>query len=134
MEGRVRGWVPGFVVGSVGYTADLRMELAKIVADLPKSDAGAWNLMQQLGFNRRMRKRMMNKDWVGKLCSGRRSPTDKLFKAVESNGTMVQDIDQQRLSQLDLLKAGPGVMMLLLWGAATGRIAAVVHGLPKPQC
>ena len=111
--------------------AHLTMELSKIVSDLPKSDTGAWNLMQQLGFNRRMRKRMMNKDWVVKLCSGSRSPTDKLFKVVESNGTMVLDIDRQRLSQLDLLKAGPGVMMMLLWGAATGRIAAIVNGIPR---
>ncbi|CAE7741106.1 Ppp5c [Symbiodinium sp. CCMP2592] len=109
----------------------LNVELARVVSDLPKSDGEAWNLMQQLGFNRRMRKRMMNKDWIVKLCSGRRSPTDKLFKVVESNGTMVLDIDRQRLSQLDLLKAGPGVMMMLLWGAATGRIAGVIAGLPK---
>ncbi|CAE7450198.1 RE1 [Symbiodinium sp. CCMP2592] len=109
----------------------LNLELARVVSDLPKSDSGAWNLMQQLGFNRRMRKRMMTKDWIVKLCSGRKSPTDKLFKVVESNGTMVLDKDRQRLSQLDILKSGPSVMMMLLWGAATGRIAGIVAGLPK---
>ncbi|CAE7421178.1 RE1 [Symbiodinium sp. CCMP2592] len=109
----------------------LRLELSKVASDLPKSEGEAWQLMQQLGFNRRMRKRMMNKDWIVKLCSGRRSTVDKVFKVLESNGTMVLDIDFQRLPQLDLLKAGPGVMMMLLWGAATGRVAAVVGGLPK---
>ena len=41
------------------------------------------------------------------------------------------DIDTQRLPQLDLLAGGSGVMKMLLWGAATGRIAAVLGGLPR---
>ncbi|CAE7845175.1 GIP, partial [Symbiodinium necroappetens] len=110
---------------------ELQREMARILTDLPVDDKGAWDLMQQLGFNRRMRKRMMAKDWVVKLCSGRRSPTDKWFKAVENNGTVVLDIDTQRLPQLDLLRPGAGVMMMLLWGAATGRIAGVLSGLPR---
>ena len=110
---------------------ELRVELSKIITDLPEGEQAAWDLMYSLGFNRRMRKRLMSKDWVVKLCSGRRSSTDKLFKAVENNGTVVLDIDVQRLPQLDLFKAGPGVMQLLLWGAATGRIAGVLEGLPQ---
>eukprot|EP00439_Symbiodinium_sp_Y106_P081967 s1232_g21.t1 len=112
-------------------TDELREDLARIITDLPEDDGEAWQLMQQLGFNRRMRKRLMNKDWVVKMCSGKGSPVDKLFKTVESNGTVVLDIDVQRISLLDLFKAGPGVMRLLLWGAATGRVAGILCGLPK---
>ena len=112
-------------------TEEIREDLARIVVDLPSSESEAWALMQQLGFNRRMRKRLMSKDWVVKLCSGKRSPADKLFKAVENNGTVVLDIDVQRLAHLDLLKSGSGVMMMLLWGAATGRVAGVLCGLPR---
>ena len=34
-------------------------------------------------------------------------------------------------SLLDFFKAGQGVMRLLLWGAATGRVAGILSGLPK---
>ena len=112
-------------------TDELRVDLAKIICDLPDGEPAAWDLMFQLGFNRRMRKRLMSKDWIVKLCSGKRSPTDKMFKVIESGSTVVLDIDVQRLPQLDVLRAGPGVMMLLLWGAATGRIAAILNGLPR---
>ena len=106
-------------------------DLVKVVMDLPKSTDEAWQLMLQLGFNRRMRKRMMHKDWVVKLFSGRRSPIDKAFKAVESNGTLVVDVDTQRMDTLDLRAQGDGVMKLLLWAAATGRIASVLGGVPR---
>ncbi|CAE7274874.1 TY4B-J [Symbiodinium sp. CCMP2592] len=112
-------------------TEELREDLARIITDLPTGEKEAWELMQMLGFNRRMRKRLMSKDWVVKMCSGRRSSVDKVFKAVESNGTVVLDIDVQRLPLLDILKAGHSVMKLLLWGAATGRVAAVLSGLPR---
>ncbi|CAE7803587.1 RE1 [Symbiodinium sp. CCMP2592] len=112
-------------------TGELHEDLAKIVTDLPKDETEAWALMQQLGFNRRMRKRLMSKDWIVKLCSGKRSAVDKVFKGVESNGTVVLDVDVQRLSPLDLFKAGQGVMRMLLWGAATGRVAGILCGLPK---
>ena len=119
------------MVSAPWATEELRGELARIITDLPANDHAAWDLMQQLGFNRRMRKRLMGKDWVVKLCSGRRSPMDKVFKAVENNGTVVLDIDVLRLPQLDLFKNGSSVMMLLLWGGATGRIAGIIGGLPR---
>ncbi|CAE7776959.1 RE1, partial [Symbiodinium sp. CCMP2592] len=112
-------------------TTEIREDLARILTDLPKDDKDAWQLMQDLGFNRRMRKRLMSKDWAVKLCSGRRTSVDKVFKAVESNGTVVLDVDVQRMPLLDLLKVGPGVMRLLLWGAATGRVASILCGLPR---
>ena len=127
------GFEDGFraMASAPWVTEELHGELAKIIVDLPATDQKAWELMQQLGFNRRMRKRLMSKDWVVKMCSNRRSPSDKIFKAVENGGTVVLDIDIQRLPQLDLLTGGSGVMMMLLWGAATGRIAAVLGGLPR---
>ena len=88
-------------------TDELHGEMAKIITDLPTTEQQAWELMQQLGLNRRMRKRLMSKDWVVKLCSNRRSPSDKIFQAVENDGTAVLDIDTQRLPQLDLLAAAP---------------------------
>ena len=103
----------------------------KTVTDLPQSTTEAWELMLSLGYNRRMRKRMMHKDWVVRLYSGKRSQTDKMFKTFESNGTMVLDVDTQRLSQLNMLRQHKGVMSLLLWGAATGRIAGVFASIPK---
>ena len=130
-QGKVRGTVSALWLRHHGQQTSFARDLARIITDLPEDDGEAWQLMQQLGFNRRMRKRLMNKDWVVKMCSGKGSPVDKLFKTVESNGTVVLDIDVQRISLLDLFKAGPGVMRLLLWGAATGRVAGILCGLPK---
>ncbi|CAE7224366.1 RE1, partial [Symbiodinium microadriaticum] len=108
-----------------------REALVKVIMDLPKTNDEAWKLMCELGFNRRMRKRLVHKDWIVKLFSGPRSPMDKTFKAVESGSSLVLDIDVQRLSTLDLRSQGDGIMKLLLWGSVTGRVAAVVGGLPK---
>ncbi|CAE7749536.1 RE1, partial [Symbiodinium sp. CCMP2456] len=117
---------------SFPWARDLpREDLVKAVTDLPKDAAEAWSLMLQLGFNRRMRKRMMHKDWIVKLFSGARTPMDKMFKALESNGSMVLDVDIQRMTTLDLRTPGDGIMKLLLWGAATGRVAAVIGGVPR---
>eukprot|EP00439_Symbiodinium_sp_Y106_P017730 s318_g2.t1 len=119
---------------SAPWSLDIpREDLVKVVTDLPRDEAEAWQLMMQLGFNRRMRKRMVNQDWVVKIFSGGGSPMDKVFKAVEGNGTMVLDIDVQRMATLDVRCQGDGVMKLLLWGAATGRIAAVLGGVPRSQ-
>ena len=108
-----------------------REDLVKIVMDLPGNQAEAWQLMMDLGFNRRMRNRMVHKDWIVKLFSGQGSPTDKIFKAVESNGTVALDVDHQRFATLDMKTQGNGIMKLLLWGAATGRVAAVLGGVPR---
>ncbi|CAE7213208.1 unnamed protein product [Symbiodinium sp. CCMP2592] len=111
-----------------------RESLVKVVMDLPKEEKEAWSLMLSLGFNRRMRKRLMQKDWVVKLFSGARSPMDKVFKVVENNSSVVLDVDVRRLSTLDLRSQGDGVMKLLMWGAATGRIAVLLGGLPRAHC
>ena len=55
----------------------------------------------------------------------------EVTNGVENNGTVVLDIDVHRLPQLDLFQTGSSVMMLLLWGGATGRIAGIVGGLPR---
>ena len=109
----------------------MKEDLVRTITDLPQSTKEAWNLMSLLGYNRRMRKRMMHKDWVVRLYSGRRTQTDKMFKTFENNGTMVLDVDTQRLSQLNMLRQHEGVMTLLLWGASTGRIAGVFASIPK---
>ena len=117
---------------SMPWATDVMNEdLVKTVTDLPRTDKEAWGLMLELGFNRRMRKRMMHKDWIVKFFSGRRSPVDKMFKMFENNGTMVLDVDTLRISQLNMLRAGNGVMKLMLWGAATGRIAGIFAGVPR---
>ncbi|CAE7258992.1 unnamed protein product [Symbiodinium sp. CCMP2456] len=114
------------------WARDLEKEdLVKAVMDLPESDCEAWDLMFKLGFNRRMRKRMMHKDWIVKLYSGKRGPMDKVFKMIENNGTVVLDVDVQRLATLDMMNPDDGIMKLLLWGAATGRIAGIIGGLPQ---
>ena len=39
----------------------------------------------------------------------------------------------KEMATLDVRCQGDGVMKLLLWGAATGRIAAVLGGVPRSQ-
>ena len=119
-------------ISSMPWATDVMNEdLVKTLTDLPRCDKEAWSLMMELGFNRRMRKRMMQKDWVVKFYSGKRAPSDKNFRAFENNGTMVLDVDVLRLSQLNMLRSTKGVMSLMLWGAATGRIAGIFAGIPK---
>ncbi|CAE7242425.1 RE1 [Symbiodinium sp. CCMP2592] len=99
-----------------------RENLIKVVTDLPKDLNEAWQLMMHLGFNRRMRKRLVHKDWLVKLFSGRGDPQDKAFKAAENNGAMTLDVDVQRMSTLDLRSQGPGIMKLLLYvGSGHGK-------------
>ena len=117
-------------VTSMPWATDVMNEdLIKAMADLPQSEREAWDLMLHLGFNRRMRKRLMHKDWIVKFYSGKRSYNDKMFKAFENNGTMVLDVDVLRMNQLNMLGANKGAMALMLWGAATGRIAG-----PRDVC
>ncbi|CAE7215197.1 GIP, partial [Symbiodinium necroappetens] len=119
-------------ISSMPWATDVMNEdLVKTVTDLPRTDKEAWDLMLELGFNRRMRKRMMHKDWIVMFFSGRRRPVDKMFKMFENNGTKVLDVDTLRISQLNMLRAGNGVMKLMLWGAATGRIAGIFAGVPR---
>ncbi|CAE7908879.1 RE1 [Symbiodinium sp. KB8] len=108
-----------------------REELIKVVMDIPKCEEEAWELMKCMGFNRRMRKRLVHKDWVIKFYSGARSQIDKLFRPVDANNTITLDIDELRNSQWDMLKEGRGIYELLLWGAATGRVAGMMASLPK---
>ncbi|CAE7295290.1 GIP, partial [Symbiodinium necroappetens] len=108
-----------------------REELIKVVMDIPKCEEEAWELMKSMGFNRRMRKRLVHKDWVIKFYSGARSQIDKLFRPVDANNTITLDIDELRNSQWDMLKEGRGIYELLLWGAATGRVAGMMASLPK---
>ena len=119
-------------ISSMPWATDVMNEdLVRTVTDLPHTDKEAWDLMLELGFNRRMRKRMMHKDWIVKFFSGRRNPVDKMFKMFENNGTMVLDVDTLRINQLNMLRTGNGVMKLMLWGAATGRIAGIFAGVPR---
>ncbi|CAE7447103.1 RE1, partial [Symbiodinium sp. CCMP2456] len=110
-----------------------REDLVKVVMDIPSTETEAWELMKAVGFNRRMRKRLIHKDWVLKLYSGRRSQADKILRPMESNNTVVLDVDELRNSAWDVLKDGSGIYELLLWGAATGRIAGVLAALPREQ-
>ncbi|CAE7373708.1 TY4B-J, partial [Symbiodinium sp. CCMP2456] len=68
-----------------------REDLVKIAVDLPTSESEAWELMMSLGFNRRMRKRLLHKDWIVKLYGGARTQADKIFRPLESNSTVVLD-------------------------------------------
>ncbi|CAE7459294.1 GIP, partial [Symbiodinium sp. CCMP2456] len=112
-------------------TEVMNEDLVKTISDIPQSEKEAWDLMMTLGFNRRMRKRMMHKDWVIRFFSGRRSPIDKMFKSFENNGTMVLDVDVLRWTQLDMLDTNKGIMTLMLWGAATGRVAGTFTSVPR---
>ena len=119
-------------ISSMPWATDVMNEdLVKTISDIPHTEKEAWNLMMALGFNRRMRKRMMHKDWIVRFYSGKRSYVDKMFKMFENNGTMVLDIDVMRWAQLDMLHTNQGIMTLLLWGAATGRIAGTFAAIPK---
>ena len=119
-------------ISSMPWATDVMNEdLVRTVADIPHTESEAWELMKSLGFNRRMRKRMMHKDWVVRFYSGKRSAVDKMFKVFENNGTMMLDIDVMRWSQLDMLKPTNGITTLMLWGAATGRIAATFAAVPR---
>ena len=119
-------------ISSMPWATDVMNEdLVRTVSDIPHTESEAWELMKSLGFNRRMRKRMMHKDWVVRFYSGKRSAVDKMFKVFENNGTMVLDIDIMRWSQLDMLKPTNGITTLMLWGAATGRIAATFAAVPR---
>ena len=110
-----------------------REDLVKILADLPTTETEAWELMKLLGYNRRLRKRMLQKDWIVKFYSGRKTQADKIFKPMDSNDSIVLDVDVFRNAQLDVLKDGKGVFLMMLWGAATGRIAGIMAGLPQQQ-
>ncbi|CAE7252482.1 RE1 [Symbiodinium sp. KB8] len=119
-------------ISSMPWATDVMNEdLVRTISDIPQTEKEAWNLMMALGFNRRMRKRMMHKDWIVRFYSGKRSYVDKMFKMFENNGTMVLDIDVMRWTQLDMLNTNKGIMTLLLWGAATGRIAGTFAAVPK---
>ena len=119
-------------ISSMPWATDVMNEdLVRTISDIPHTEKEAWDLMMALGFNRRMRKRMMHKDWIVRFYSGKRSYVDKMFKMFESNGTMVLDIDVMRWTQLDMLNTNKGIMTLMLWGAATGRIAGTFAAIPK---
>ncbi|CAE7382697.1 GIP [Symbiodinium sp. CCMP2592] len=119
-------------VVSMPWCQDLPKEhLVKLAVDVPGTDAKAWELMKTLGFNRRMRKRLMHKDWVVKFFSGARGPLDKVFRPVESSQTVVVDVDLMRDAQWDMLREGDGIYKLLMWGASTGRLAAAMASVPN---
>ena len=111
----------------------LREDLAKVVGDIPTSEEEAWELMKQLGYNRRMRKRLIHKDWIVKFFSGRRTQADKIFRPMDTNDTVVLDVDLFRNTQLDVLKEGKGIYMLMMWGAATGRMASIMSSTPNSR-
>ncbi|CAE7610819.1 TY4B-J [Symbiodinium sp. CCMP2456] len=108
-----------------------REDLVRLATDLPTAESEAWELMKSLGFNRRMRKRLMHKDWVIKFYSGKKTQADKIFRPMDSNNTVVLDVDLMRSAELDVLKEGKGIFLLMLWGAATGRVAGVMASLPS---
>ncbi|CAE7218596.1 RE1 [Symbiodinium sp. CCMP2456] len=108
-----------------------REDLVKVVMDMPRSDEEAWGLMKQWGCNRRFRKLLVHKDWVVKLYSGPKGQIDKIFRSMDSNNTVVVDVDLARGLQMDMLKYEDGIFRLLLWGATTGRVAATMAGLPN---
>ena len=108
-----------------------REELVKLIMDVPTTEASAWELMKSLGYNRRMRKRLMHKDWAVRFYSGKRNQMDKIVRPLDSNNSVVLDIDELRNSQWDVLKEGSGIYELMLWGASTGRIGGVMAGIPK---
>ena len=108
-----------------------REELVKLIMEVPNTENAAWELMKPLGYNRRMRKRLMHKDWIIRFYTGKRTPTDKIFRPLDSNNSVVLDIDELRNSQWDVLKEGRGIYELMLWGASTGRIGGVMAGIPK---
>ncbi|OLP91566.1 Copia protein [Symbiodinium microadriaticum] len=84
-------------ISSMPWATDVMNEdLVRAISDIPHTEKEAWDLMMALGFNRRMRKRMMHKDWIVRFYSGKRSYVDKMFKMFENNGTMVLDIDVMR--------------------------------------
>ena len=119
-------------VASMPWFADLpREHLVKLATDLPKDEGQAWELMKSLGLNRRVRKRLMHRDWVVKFYSGKRGPSDKIFRPLESNNTIVLDVDLLRDAQWDVLREGDGIYKLLLWGASTGRLAGALASLPN---
>ncbi|CAE7327876.1 RE1 [Symbiodinium sp. CCMP2592] len=119
-------------VASMPWCEDLpREHLVKLVRDLPAQDGQAWELMKSLGLNRRMRKRLMHKDWVLKLFSGRRNTSDKICRSIETNQAVVLDVDLLRDAMRDVLKEGDGIYKLLLWGASTGRVSGIISGLPN---
>ena len=82
-------------------------------------------------FGRMFPKRMVHKDWIVKLFSGQGSPTGKISKAVDRNRTVALDVDHQRFATLDMKTQGSGIRKLLLWGAATGSVAAALGGVPQ---
>ncbi|CAE7639140.1 unnamed protein product, partial [Symbiodinium necroappetens] len=110
-----------------------REDLVKVVTDLPGSEEDAWEMMKDLGFNRRFRKRLMHRDWIVKFYSGRKLESDKIFRPLTTNNTVVLDVDLLRNSQMDVLKQGKGIFMLMMWGAATGRIAGIMSAIPKER-
>ncbi|CAE7388019.1 hypothetical protein AK812_SmicGene40986 [Symbiodinium microadriaticum] len=97
------------IVSMPWVTEDLRGEIARIITDLPEDDKEV--------------------DGEGLDCQAMQ--WSEVTNGVENNGTVVLDIDVHRLPQLDLFQTGSSVMMLLLWGGATGRIAGIVGGLPR---
>ena len=119
-------------VASMPWCMDLpREHLVKLVMDLPSGEDQAWELMKGLGFNRRMRKRLMHKDWMVKFYSGKRSQSDKILRPMESGDMVILDVDLMRDAQWDVLKEGEGIYKLLLWGASTGRLAGTMASLPN---
>ncbi|CAE7888738.1 RE1 [Symbiodinium microadriaticum] len=110
-----------------------REDLVKIVMDLPGTEAEAWDLMKDLGFNRRYRKRLVHRDWVVKFYSGRKVEADKIFRPMTTNTTVVLDVDLLRNAQMDVLKQGKGIFMLMMWGAATGRVAGIMSSIPNEK-
>ncbi|CAE7938300.1 TY4B-J, partial [Symbiodinium necroappetens] len=86
-----------------------REDLVKVVMDMPRSDEEAWGLMKQWGCNRRFRKLLVHKDWVVKLYSGPKGQIDKIFRSMDSNNTVVVDVDLARGLQMDMLKYEDGI-------------------------
>ena len=114
-----------------GIPEDVKVRLAEEI-DLQSRDEGK-QVLKRLPLSRAMRRSLLSsRKWIVQLCDGRDFQDDPIKKWGKSIGCEVLQVDVLKKGGKgwDLTKV-EGVWSVLLWAAATGRIACITSSAPR---
>ena len=112
---------------------EVKARLAEGFGDV-SDETGQW-LLKNLPLNRATRRTLLQtKRWLVHLCSGPEVKEDPISSFCEKRGVAQLNVDlRQKGGKGWDLNQRNGVWRLLLWAAASGRIAAILASPPNPK-